>query len=233
MKAMLSSLRSENCPSCPHCPIPPPDGFTCQVDYRLETIPRRQRLRRYQSPAALIRPDTARRIWLETPGNPWDVIPAARLAAILHPSLSPLAINDWEWRKYPDRPPLEPQSVWRSGPGGGRVIRKDRAIAWAVTGGRPVPDYNCWDMGSQMLARFGYPGLTTLQETEDQLLWLVKNGIVELARTLYPAYGPWQPYSGSYPAGPRGPWGTLPDLPAGWSRTRFELPSDDDKSSEG
>lgn len=221
-----TTFRSENCPSCPDRPEHKAMLFTpLAIPY--ERTPRPERLRRFQRPSSLIRPDTALRIWRETPGNAWDVITARQLAPILDPSLSRLAINDWEYARYPDRPPLEESHLWSTGRGSGRVIRKDRAIAWAMTGGETVRHSNCWELGARNLERLGFPGLKTLADVEACVLFLVDSGAIQRNfRWRFP-YVPWLPYSGPSGLHEWSDFGRRPDYPVGWVGPYFELPDDD------
>jgi hypothetical protein len=185
--------------------------------------------RRGGDPAALIRPDTAERIWCETPGHAWDLILASELMQILDPTASRLCANDWEYMERTGRPPFEPQWIWKSGPGQPRVIRKDRAIAWACNDGQPLPASDCWGLSAEELGRMGFSGMWCLERVEEQILWLLEKRIITLRFERRRSAGPYLPFGEDHPGRTGGdPWGRIGDLPDGWrARRYFSIPRDD------
>lgn len=92
------------------------------------------------------------------PGYAWDVIPAPTFADALGVA-DKMLTNRWLYRRPEGMPPFEPVGRWVPGRGGARVIRKDRALAWARSGGRAVPASECWIYAADDLAKLGWPGL--------------------------------------------------------------------------
>ncbi len=131
-------------------------------------------LRRPTSPKHLLRPQLAREIYAATPGLVWDLMLASELAEVLRPNLSRMAINDWEYQRAPLRPPLEPRGRWATGPGAPRVIRKDRAMLWAMTGGRWTDPADCWRLARWELRRLGFPVPPKADEVNKLVQWLLE-----------------------------------------------------------
>lgn len=136
--------------------------------------------RRPTSPKHLLRPQLARQIYAATPGLVWDLMLASELADVLDPKLSRLAINDWEYQRTPLRPPLEPRGRWATGPGAPRVIRKDRAMLWAMTRGRGGAASEDWRLTRWELLRLGMPVPANATVVREQVQWLLNTGCCTL-----------------------------------------------------
>jgi hypothetical protein len=190
------------------------------------SLPRLERVRRLGNPAALIKPDTAERFWRELPGHAWDVVRVTKVMAILNPLLHRHAASDWEYNRDPTRIPLENQNEWRM-VGGGRVVRKDRAIAWACSGGERIRQASCWSLAAQELALLGFPGLGTLVEVEEVILWLIETGVMVPTAHWNMRYTPYRPYSGSTGILTDTGWGHAPENPVGWVTEPLSIPIDD------
>jgi hypothetical protein len=114
------------------------------------------------------------------PIYPWDVMTAADFLKALGVD-DKMLVNRWLYRNASGTPPFEPVGVWRAGPGASRVIRKDRAIAWAETGGQCVPGRNCWPQAADALAEIGWPCLADPDGVQELLTLLVGKGVIRMA----------------------------------------------------
>jgi hypothetical protein len=129
-------------------------------------------------PRSFIKPDTV--AMLESlPLHPWDVMPASQFLTVLGASDKMLA-NRWLYRSVGDAPPFEPPGRWRSGPGAPRVIRKDRAIAWAAGADSPQGS-DCWPYAAGALSALGWPGLDSAQAVQEVLTFLIRSHLISLA----------------------------------------------------
>lgn len=131
------------------------------------------------TPPSLIRADTVDRL-SSLPRRAWDVVTAAEFLDALGVD-DPMLANRWLYRRSTGTPPFEPVGRWRVGPGAPRVIRKDRAIVWAETGGASPPARECWPIAAGDLAELGWPGLSSAEEVQQILSLLLHHGIVEFA----------------------------------------------------
>ena len=87
--------------------------------------------------------------------------------------------NRWIYRRADGTPPFEEQGKWRVSEGAPRVIRKDRAVAWAETGGQCLPARECWTYAADDLAELGWPGLAGPDEVQEVLEFLLSQGVLE------------------------------------------------------
>jgi hypothetical protein len=175
---------------------PPRRSFTISPPRKLE-IRAGPAIRRPSDPRAFIMPGVARRIHQLAPGYIWDVILASELLNILDPTLSRMVINDWEYSGAVGRPPLEPKGLWSTGPGDPRVIRKDRAMMWAMTFGRPTPPAQVWRLAYWELHRIRFPAEATSAAVAERAHWLIETGLTPLR--FRPSLqerrkGPYKPY---------------------------------------
>jgi hypothetical protein len=111
------------------------------------------------------------------PINPWDTMTAATFLQALGIE-DKMSANRWHYRNAPGTPPFEPVGIWRSGPGASRVIRKDRAVAWAESGGQSVSGRDCWPQAAEALAELGWPNLDGPNEVQGVLTLLIGKGVM-------------------------------------------------------
>ena len=135
--------------------------------------------RRTFYPASFIGPQTHEAL-AALPGHPWDVVTASAFLEAIGIGDRMMA-NRWIYRGCAGAPPFEPPDRWKVGSGAPRVIRKDRAIAWADTHGKSVPARECWPYAATELGTMGWPGLNGPDEVQEVLHFLVESGIVPLA----------------------------------------------------
>jgi hypothetical protein len=120
------------------------------------------------------------------PVKPWDVVTAAEFLRALGVE-DKMMVNRWIYRGCAGVPPFEPLNRWRVGSGGPRVIRKDRAMAWARTRGKSVSARDCWPDAAAELREMGWPGLSDPEDVQQVLGFLLASGIVNLAVQLHHA----------------------------------------------
>lgn len=113
------------------------------------------------------------------PGNPWDVLTAGEFLEALGVD-DPMLANRWLYRRAPKTPPFEPQGRWCVGRGAPRVIRKDRAIAWATSQGADIPAAECWPLAAASLADLGWPGLRSAAEVQETVSFLLLHRLIVL-----------------------------------------------------
>lgn len=136
-------------------------------------------------PPSFIGPGTEQNL-AKLPGFAWDVVTAVAFLKALGIT-DKMVANRWLFRQPPGCPPFEPTDLWRAGRGGPRVIRKDRAMAWARSQGIAVPGRECWIFAATDLERLGWPGLSGPDQVQEHLDFLIERGIVS------PAYPPQKP----------------------------------------
>jgi hypothetical protein len=134
------------------------------------------------TPPSFITSHTADRLQ-DAPINPWDVMTAAAFIRALGAS-DPMLVNRWLYRRSPAAPPFEEVGVWRSGPGASRVIRKDRAIAWARSGGQTIAKRDCWPQAATALAKMGWVDLAGPDRVQEVVSHIIGNGSILLAMPL-------------------------------------------------
>lgn len=135
--------------------------------------------RRPFMPASYIGPDTEASL-LSLPIYPWDVLPAPAFLAALGVG-DRMLVNRWLYRGADQTPPFEPQGRWAVGQGAPRVIRKDRAVAWARSGGKAFSGRDCWPLAAEALNEIGWPALAGPEQVQSTLDFLLTAGIIPLA----------------------------------------------------
>ena len=130
-------------------------------------------------PASFISEAATERL-ADMPIQPWDVMTASTFLKALGVS-DTMMVNRGIYRGSPGTPPFEKVGLWRGGSGAPRVIRKDRAVAWATSGGESVPARACWPLAAATLAELGWPGLDGPDAVQDILSLLLRPGILQLA----------------------------------------------------
>lgn len=134
------------------------------------------------SPKSFIRSDTEA-VLDKLPGHPWDVVEAADFLRALGAS-DKMLVNRWIYRAADNTPPFEPQSKWAVGSGAPRVIRKDRAMAWARSGGEAIPARECWPYAAKALEEMGWRDLDEPEGVQEVLNLLFHHDIIRLATPL-------------------------------------------------
>jgi hypothetical protein len=136
-------------------------------------------VRRTFSPTSFISHATEGAL-LAVPIYAWDVMSASRFVEALGVA-DKMLVNRWLYRGACHTPPFEPAGKWVSGRGGSRVIRKDKAIAWARTGGQSLSNMACWRFAAEDLAAIGWPNLGGPAEVQDILNFLFDHGVIRHA----------------------------------------------------
>jgi len=149
------------------------------------------------------------RLSQELVGAPWDVFTGPEVARAIDDSLSPLALNDWSYKRVNGAPPREPPHFWRGNKG---YYRKDRLLAWARSRGRPLPAQAVWQLSAEYLSEMLCMRRPwTLRDTEEDILWMLDKGLISLRA--HPRYA-WVPFT-SDPSANNANWGTTFDYPLG------------------
>ena len=134
------------------------------------------------APATFIQPDTLAKV-AALPILPWEVMTAREFLETLGVQDRMLA-NRWLYRSALGTPPFEPPNRWAVGPGAPRVIRKDRALAWAETAGCALSGRDCWPYAAKALAALGWPGLESPDAVLGILSFLLRHGVIQLSTPL-------------------------------------------------
>ena len=135
--------------------------------------------RRPFTPTSFIDPNSVEAL-AALPVRAWDVVTASEFLSALGIEDKMLA-NRWLYRCAQGTPPFEPPKIWRTGRGAPRVIRKDRAIAWAATAGGDVPARACWPYAAKELEALGWPELSGPDAVQAVVSFLLREDIVQLA----------------------------------------------------